>query len=115
VTVEDVKKYCDLLPTEGSGKEPESPEEPDLPGNGPAPDALPPPAAKGRKPENAGPEPSAFYPGEQVMVCGKFLGKVTGFVETGDGKRRWLVKSPSHPSDIETVGYAPEDLAKALA
>jgi len=105
VTVEDVKKHLEA--PDGPERRPDGAEESlDLPGNGPAPDALPPPAA---------PEPTAFNPGDRVMVRKKFLGTVAGFVEASDGKRRWLVKSPSHSSDVETVGYATEDLARALA
>ena len=103
VTVEDVKKHLEA--PDGPERRPDGAEESlDLPGNGPAPDALPPPAA-----------PLEFATGELVMVRGKFLGTVAGFVEASDGKRRWLVKSPSHSSDVETVGYATEDLARALA
>lgn len=58
--------------------------------------------------------PVQFLTDEPVMVRGKFLGTVVGPVMGGDGKTLFRVKSKSHPLDVETIAYPPEDLTKAL-
>ena len=103
VTVEDVKKHLE----ESKGL---NPEENDVSSEleALAPPATGPGCLPGSEAEGAD------LTGASVMIDGKFLGTVVGPVTASDGKRLWRVKSPSHPTDCETIAYAPEDLTKVI-